>query len=138
VARRWPSTSIADELGVHAGTVGDRLDQDGLARQRATAGLAGQSSGIACAHRTAGGSAWLKRQMNQLALSGAPELFADLFQPTGRRSVPPSILAVVMVLQRLEGLSDREAADRLAFGVLAAEASKQHADELTCCEIEEG
>ena len=33
-----------------------------------------------------------------------PELFADLFQATGRRSVPPSILAVVMVLQRLEGL----------------------------------
>ena len=44
-----------------------------------------------------------------------PELFADLFEPTGRRSVPPSILAVVMVLQRLEGLSDREAADRFAF-----------------------
>jgi hypothetical protein len=43
------------------------------------------------------------------------ELFADLFQPTGRRSVPPPILAVVMVLQRLEGLSDREAADRFAF-----------------------
>jgi Transposase domain (DUF772) len=46
-----------------------------------------------------------------------PGLFADLFQPTGRRSVPPSILAVVMVLQRLEGLSDREAADRFAFDV---------------------
>jgi hypothetical protein len=46
-----------------------------------------------------------------------PELFADLFQSTGRRSVPPSILAVVMVLQRLEGLSDREAADRFAFDV---------------------
>jgi hypothetical protein len=46
-----------------------------------------------------------------------PELFSDLFQPTGRRSVPPSILAVVMVLQRLEGLSDREAADRFAFDV---------------------
>ena len=44
-----------------------------------------------------------------------PELFADLFQATGRRSIPPSILAVVMVLQRLEGLSDREAADRFAF-----------------------
>ena len=44
-------------------------------------------------------------------------LFADLFQATGRRSVPPSILAVVMVLQRLEGLSDREAADRFAFDV---------------------
>jgi hypothetical protein len=46
-----------------------------------------------------------------------PELFADLFQATGRRSVPPSTLAVVMVLQRLEGLSDREAADRFAFDV---------------------
>ena len=46
-----------------------------------------------------------------------PELFADLFEPTGRRSVPPSILAVVMVLQRLEGLSDREAVDRFAFDV---------------------
>ena len=45
------------------------------------------------------------------------ELFADLFQSTGRRSVPPSILAVVMVLQRLEGLSDREAADRFVFDV---------------------
>ena len=44
-------------------------------------------------------------------------LFADLFQATGRRSVPPSILAVVMVLQRLEGLSDREAADRFTFDV---------------------
>jgi hypothetical protein len=46
-----------------------------------------------------------------------PELFADLFEQTGRRSVPPSILAVVMALQRLEGLSDREAADRFAFDV---------------------
>jgi hypothetical protein len=45
------------------------------------------------------------------------ELFADLFCATGRRSVPPSILAVVMVLQRLEGLSDREAADRFSFDV---------------------
>jgi hypothetical protein len=44
-----------------------------------------------------------------------PELFTDLFEPTGCRSLPPSILAVVMVLQRLEGLSDREAADRFAF-----------------------
>jgi hypothetical protein len=34
-----------------------------------------------------------------------PELFADLFCPIGRRSVPPSILAMVMALQRLKGLS---------------------------------
>ena len=43
------------------------------------------------------------------------ERFADLFQDVGRRSVPPRIVAVVMVLQRLEGLSDREAVDRFAF-----------------------
>jgi hypothetical protein len=42
------------------------------------------------------------------------ELFADLYVPHGRRSVPPSILAVVMVLQRLEGCSDWEACDRFA------------------------
>ena len=43
------------------------------------------------------------------------EMFADLFTDVGRRSVPPMIVAVVMVLQRLEGLSDREAVDRFAF-----------------------
>jgi hypothetical protein len=43
--------------------------------------------------------------------------FADLFQDVGRRSVPPRIVAVVMVLQRLEGLSDREAVDRFTFDV---------------------
>jgi transposase len=43
------------------------------------------------------------------------ELFADLYIQHGRRSVPPSILAVVMVLQRLEGCSDREAVDRFAY-----------------------
>lgn len=45
------------------------------------------------------------------------ELFEDLFQGSGRRSVPPSVVATVMVLQRLEGLSDREAVDRYAFDV---------------------
>ena len=34
---------------------------------------------------------------------------------SGRRSVPPSVVAAVMVLQRLEGLSDREAVDRFTF-----------------------
>ena len=43
------------------------------------------------------------------------ELFADLFTTTGRCCVPPSIVATVMVLQRLEGLSDREAVERFAF-----------------------
>jgi len=36
ITRRWPTTSIASELGVHPGTVGDRLDQQGLPRSRAT------------------------------------------------------------------------------------------------------
>ena len=42
-------------------------------------------------------------------------MFADLFAANGRWSVPPMIVAVVMVLQRLEGLSDREAVDRFTF-----------------------
>jgi hypothetical protein len=45
------------------------------------------------------------------------DAFADLFQEVGRRSVPPRIVAVVMVLQKLEGLSDREAVDRFTFDV---------------------
>jgi DDE family transposase/transposase-like protein DUF772 len=44
-------------------------------------------------------------------------LFADLFADAGRRSVPPSVVATVMVLQRLEGLSDREAVERFTFDV---------------------
>jgi hypothetical protein len=43
------------------------------------------------------------------------EEFADLFADIGRASVPPRIVAIVMVLQRLEGLSDREAVDRFTF-----------------------
>ena len=43
------------------------------------------------------------------------EMFADVFSDRGRRSVPPSVVATVMVLQRLEGLSDREAAERYTF-----------------------
>jgi Transposase DDE domain/Transposase domain (DUF772) len=43
------------------------------------------------------------------------EMFADLFTDVGRRSVPPMIVAVVMVLQRIQGCSDREAVDRFAF-----------------------
>jgi Transposase DDE domain/Transposase domain (DUF772) len=47
----------------------------------------------------------------------ADDAFADLFQDIGRCSVPPSIVAVVMVLQRLEGLSDRDAVERFTFDV---------------------
>ena len=44
-------------------------------------------------------------------------MFSDLFVRGGRPSVPPSVVATVMVLQRLEGLSDREAVDRFRFDV---------------------
>jgi hypothetical protein len=43
------------------------------------------------------------------------EMFADLFQGTGRNSVPPSVVATVTVLQRLFGLSDREAVERYTY-----------------------
>jgi hypothetical protein len=43
------------------------------------------------------------------------DLFADLFAGTGRRSVPPRIVAVVIVLQRLFGLSDRDAVEAFEF-----------------------
>jgi hypothetical protein len=43
------------------------------------------------------------------------EMFADLFADSGRNCVPPMIVAVVMVLQRIEGCSDREAVDRFCF-----------------------
>ncbi len=43
--------------------------------------------------------------------------FADLFvdTPRGRPSIPARTVATVMLLQSFEGLSDREACDRLAF-----------------------
>jgi hypothetical protein len=43
------------------------------------------------------------------------EAFADLFARIGRDSVSPRVVAVVMVLQRVHGLSDREAVDAFAF-----------------------
>lgn len=43
------------------------------------------------------------------------EMFADLFCERGRRSVPPSVVATVMVLQRIDGLADREAVERFTF-----------------------
>lgn len=45
------------------------------------------------------------------------EAFADLFKTIGRRCIAPRIVAAAMVLQRLEGLSDREAAERFIFDV---------------------
>src|SRR5256886_6787447 len=43
------------------------------------------------------------------------EAFADLFADRGRRSIPPSVVATVMVLEKFEGFSDREAVDRFTF-----------------------
>ena len=45
------------------------------------------------------------------------ELFEDLFSSRGRRSVPPQVVATVMVLQRLFGKSDREAVEAFEFDV---------------------
>ena len=45
------------------------------------------------------------------------QMFADLFRNDGRHCVPPMIVAVVMVLQRLEGCSDREAVERFTYDV---------------------
>jgi len=45
-----------------------------------------------------------------------PELFIDLFPSgRGRPSVPPEVVATVLVLQALHGLSDREAVEALTF-----------------------
>lgn len=42
-------------------------------------------------------------------------LFDDLFTDLGRASIPPMIVAVVMVLQRLDGCSDRDAVERFTY-----------------------
>jgi Transposase DDE domain/Transposase domain (DUF772) len=67
-----------------------------------------------CEGRVGDGSVWvlLHRECHRLF---GDELFADLFAATGRRSVPPRIVATVMVLQRLFGLSDREAVEAFEF-----------------------
>jgi hypothetical protein len=77
--------------------------------------LFGSTSGF-CEQRVAPGSVYglLHRECHRLF---PDEMFADLFTVVGRRSVPPMIVAVVMVLQRLEGCSDREAVDRFCFDV---------------------
>jgi Transposase domain (DUF772) len=46
------------------------------------------------------------------------ELFADLFESgRGRPSVPADVIATVMVLQALEGLSDRDAIGQLRTNI---------------------
>jgi hypothetical protein len=67
-----------------------------------------------CRHLVPAGSvhAFLADHRKQLF---PDELFADLFPSgRGRPSVPADVVATVMVLQALEGLSDREAAAQLA------------------------
>jgi Transposase DDE domain/Transposase domain (DUF772) len=63
-----------------------------------------------CEGRVGKQSIWavLYQQGDRLFADG---LFADLFAEVGRRSVPPRIVATVMVLQRLQGCSDREAVE---------------------------
>jgi hypothetical protein len=67
-----------------------------------------------CEGRVGARSVWavLYREGDRLF---SDELFADLFAAVGRRSVPPRIVATVMVLQRLQGLSDREAVEAFSF-----------------------
>jgi DDE family transposase/transposase-like protein DUF772 len=67
-----------------------------------------------CEGRVSGDSIWAVLHRDGHRLYG-DELFADLFAGSGRRSVPPSIVATVMVLQRLHGLSDREAVEAFTF-----------------------
>lgn len=55
---------------------------------------------------------WLHRERDQLF---PDEMFADLFRSRGRHSIPPCIVATVMVLQKFEFCSDREAVDRFTF-----------------------
>jgi DDE family transposase/transposase-like protein DUF772 len=76
--------------------------------------MLGSTTGF-CESRIAADSIYglLHRECHRLF---ADELFADLFcDGRGRRSVPPMIVAVVMVLQRIEGCSDREAVDRFTY-----------------------
>lgn len=73
------------------------------------------STAALCDGRVAADSIYglLHRECHRLF---ADEMFADLFcDGRGRRSVPPMIVAVVMVLQRIEGCSDREAVDRFTY-----------------------
>ena len=54
----------------------------------------------------------LEREGRRLFPEG---MFDDLFSSRGRRSVPPRVVACVMVLQRWFGLSDREAVAAFEF-----------------------
>ena len=68
-----------------------------------------------CDGRVADGSIWalLAHQGDRLF---PDELFADLYaEKNGRPSVPPRVVASVMVLQKFYGLSDRDAVEAFEF-----------------------
>lgn len=67
-----------------------------------------------CAESLSGSSIYSLLYRERDALF-ADEMFADLYCERGRNSVPPSVLAVVMVLQKLEGASDRDAVERFRY-----------------------
>ncbi|CAN5441026.1 hypothetical protein BH24ACT7_BH24ACT7_23600 [soil metagenome] len=100
----WENYRCVVLLGVVAVTVGVTPRQADLLK--GTTGFVGDRVGV--------DSIWavLHRECHVLF---PDEMFADLFESTGRRSVPPSIVATVMVLQRLLGLSDREAVAAFEF-----------------------
>ena len=56
------------------------------------------------------------------------EMFADLFTDVGRRSVPPMIVAVVMVLQRIDELEARIGAVLLRLSALELRSPKRLID----------
>ena len=57
---------------------------------------------------------WRFRVLGRAPPELFPEsMFADLFKPGGRPSVPAEVIASVIVLQALNGLSDSEAMEAL-------------------------
>ena len=69
-----------------------------------------------CGHLVPEGSVY--RFLAEHRLEVFPDgLFSGLFSGRGRPSVPASVVATVLVLQALEGVSDREAAQRLECDV---------------------
>src|SRR5215218_9459516 len=70
-----------------------------------------------CAHLVPAGSVHAFLAEHRRALF-PDEYFADLFPSgRGRPSVPADVVATVMVLQALEGLSDRDAAHQLRTNI---------------------
>ncbi len=70
-----------------------------------------------CAHLVGEGSVYAFLAENRLRLF-PDEMFADLFlSGRGRPSVPADVIATVMVLQALEGLSDRQAVRQLETNI---------------------